>query len=281
AVLMPDPAYFVYVNAAILSGAETVMLDCPRDNNFLPDLDTLAQALLDRTALFYLCSPSNPQGSIASPDYLARLITLAQAHDFVLVLDETYAEIYDRTAPAGGLQVARDLAARQGTTTDQAMRNVLVSHSLSKRSSAAGLRAGFVAGDPDLIAAFARVRASTAPVIPVPLAHAAAALWRDDAHAEANRNAYRARFDAAERHLSNRAGFYRPPGGFFLWLQVDDGKATARRLWREAAIRAMPGAFLSDNRPDGSNPGTGYLRLAIVHSPAVVEEAARRIAPLL
>ena len=281
AVLMPDPAYFVYINAAVLSGAEPVMLECPRDNNFLPDLDRLDPALLNRTALFYLCSPSNPQGAIASPDYLARLITLAQAHDFVLVLDETYAEIYDREPPAGGLQVARDLAARQGISTDQAMRNVLVSHSLSKRSSAAGLRAGFVAGDPDLIAAFGRVRAGVAPVIPGPLAHAAAALWRDDTHAEANRRAYRARFDAAERHLSNRAGFYRPAGGFFLWLQVDDGKAMAQRLWAEAAIRAMPGAFLSDDRADGSNPGTHYLRLAIVHAPDVVEQAAQRIAPLL
>jgi N-succinyldiaminopimelate aminotransferase len=281
AVLMPDPAYFVYVNAAVLSGAEPVKLDCRRESGFLPDLDRLDPALLDRTALFYLCSPSNPQGSIASPTYLARLIALAQTHDFVLVLDETYAEIYDRDPPPGGLEVVRDTAARQAVTTDSAMRNVLVSHSLSKRSSAAGLRVGFVAGDPDLIAAFGRVRASTAPVIPVPLAHAAAALWRDDVHARANRDAYRARFDAAERHLSNRAGFYRPPGGFFLWLEVDDGKTVARRLWSKAAIRAMPGAFLSDNRVDGSNPADHYLRVAIVHSPAMVEEAARRMAPLL
>ena len=105
----------------------------------------------------------------------------------------------------------------------------MVFHSLSKRSSAAGLRSGFVAGDPDVLARLLRLRAYASPVQPLPLLAAATALWQDEAHVEANRALYRAKFDLAQRRLGNRFGFYRPAGGFFLWLDVGDGEAACRR----------------------------------------------------
>ncbi|WP_207436430.1 aminotransferase class I/II-fold pyridoxal phosphate-dependent enzyme, partial [Sabulibacter ruber] len=74
--------------------------------------------------------------------------------------------------------------------------NILVFHSLSKRSSAAGLRSGFVAGDPELIALFSRVRSYSNAGMPLPVVAASAAMWRDEAHVEENRRAYRAKFEA-------------------------------------------------------------------------------------
>ena len=121
----------------------------------------------------------------------------------------------------------------------------VVFHSLSKRSSAAGLRSGFVAGDADLLARLLRLRAYASPVQPLPLLAAATALWQDEAHVEDNRARYRAKFDTAQRRLGNRFGFYRPAGGFFLWLDVGDGEAACRRLWREGGIRVLPGGYLS------------------------------------
>jgi N-succinyldiaminopimelate aminotransferase len=117
-------------------------------------------------------------------------------------------------------------------------------------------------------------------VQPLPLIAAATELWKDEAHVLANRERYRAKFDAAERALSGRLGFYRPQGGFFLWLEVGEGEAACLRLWREAGIRVLPGGYLSVG--DGqANPGRGYVRVALVDEPAVLEPALERLATVL
>jgi aspartate/methionine/tyrosine aminotransferase len=273
AVLMPNPVYAVYYGAAVMAGAEPVLLPTSAENGFLPDLRTIPSATLDRTALLYLCTPANPQGTAADPDYLRHAVGLARKHGFVLAVDECYAEIWDRAPPAGTLTVAWN--------EDRSFDSLLVFHSLSKRSSAAGLRSGFVAGDPALIAAFLKLRAYSAPVQPMPLAAAAAALWRDETHVGENRTLYRRKIDVAERHLSNRFGFYRPPGGFFLWLDVGDGESAALRLWREAGLRVLPGGYLGAPDAVGGNPGASYIRLALVHDEATTQEAVQRLAGVL
>src|SRR5258707_12290687 len=149
-VLVPNPYYLVYNGAATMAGADAVFLDATRQNSFMPDLAAIPQETLERTALFYLCWPANRQGTIASLDYLKQAIGLARQYDFVLAVDECYAEIYDRLPPPGALEACAAL----GQGFDQ----VVVFHSLSKRSSAAGLRSGFVAGDPRLIGHFKHLR---------------------------------------------------------------------------------------------------------------------------
>ena len=131
----------------------------------------------------------------------------------------------------------------------------VVFHSLSKRSSAAGLRSGFVAGDPDLLAAFARLRSYGAAVQPLPILAAATALWQDEEHVSANRALYQAKFDLADRCLAGRFDYVRPDGGFFLWLDVGDGEAVTRRLWAEAAVKVLPGAYLGRARRRRAQPG--------------------------
>jgi hypothetical protein len=153
------------------------------------------------------------------------------------VVDECYTEIYDDTAPPSALEAAAAL----GGSLD----HLIVMHSLSKRSNAAGLRSGFIAGDPDFLAHFLRLRAYGAAVQPLPVLAAAAALWADDDHVQANRAAYRAKIDLAEAALSGKAGFYRPPGGFFLWLDVGDGVAFAAELWRHHHVKVLPGTYLT------------------------------------
>lgn len=273
AVLMPNPVYAVYYGAAVMAQAEPVLLPATADTGFLPDLDTLGEALLARTALFYLCTPANPQGAAADTDYLRRLVRLARKHDFLLAVDECYAEIWDKSPPPGALSAA--------LLEDGSFQNVVVLHSLSKRSSAAGLRSGFVAGDPGFLKRYFKLRAYASPVQPLPLLAAATALWRDEAHVEANRDLYRQKIDTAERRLSNRFGFYRPAGGFFLWLDVGNGEAAAIRLWREAALRVLPGAYLGTDAADGSNPGAAYVRLALVHNDTVVGQAVDRLLEVL
>ena len=273
AVLMPNPFYAVYEGAAVLAGAEPVFLPAFKETGFLPDLDALPADLLARTALMYLCTPANPQGAVADLAYLKKAILLARTHGFVLAVDECYAEIWDKAPPPGALQAAHALGTGPA--------NLMVFHSLSKRSGAAGLRSGFIAGDPNLIQAFSRLRSYALAGNPLPALAAAAALWRDEAHVEENRRLYRARIDAAEAALGGRFGFYRPPGGFCLWLDVGDGEAAARTLWREAAIRVLPGAYLTRPDPDGTNRGRPYIRLALVHGADTLFHAGERIARLL
>ncbi|MFI4947988.1 MAG: aminotransferase class I/II-fold pyridoxal phosphate-dependent enzyme [Alphaproteobacteria bacterium] len=272
-VLVPNPYYLVYNGAATMAGAEAVFLDATRENGFMPDLAAIPREVLERTALFYLCSPANPQGTVASLDYLKQAITLARQYDFVLAVDECYAEIYDRAPPTGALEACAAL----GEDFDR----VVVFHSLSKRSSAAGLRSGFVAGDPRLIGHFKHLRDYGGCQVPLPIQAAATALWQDEAHVEDNRARYRRKFDIAEAALAGRFGFYRPEGGFFLWLDVGDGERAALRLWREAAIRALPGGYTARASAGRDNPGARYIRLAIVHDEATLETAFERIGRVL
>jgi N-succinyldiaminopimelate aminotransferase len=243
------------------------------ESRYLPALDQIKPELLERTAAFYICSPGNPQGLAADLDYLSRLLRLAREHRFLLIVDECYAEIYTDRPPAGGLEAAVALDGR--------LEGVMVFHSLSKRSSAAGLRSGFVAGDPDVIAGFARLRSYGAAVQPLPVLAAATALWQDEEHVAANRALYREKFDLADQRLAGQLSYYRPDGGFFLWLKVGDDLAATRRLWAEAAVKVLPGTYLG--RPDqrGDNPGSGAIRVALVHDLATTESALADLVDIL
>ncbi len=272
-VSMPNPFYHVYFGATLMSGAEPVYLPAARDTGFLPDLAAIDSATLERTAMMYLCSPANPQGAVADLAYLKYAVRLARRHDFVLAVDECYTEIYDRQPPPGALKACAAL----GGSTD----NVVVFHSLSKRSSVPGLRSGFVAGDPRLIEAFRRLRSFGGATVPLPVLAAATALWRDDDHVEQNRALYRAKFDLAERSLGNRFGFFRPEGAFFLWLEVGDGEEAARALWAKSALRVLPGAYMAQPDAFGVNPGAPFVRVALIEDLASTEEALRRLLKVL
>jgi succinyldiaminopimelate transaminase len=272
AALVPNPYYLVYTGSAALSGAEPIYLDATAETGFLPDLDAIPEETLARTALFFLCSPANPQGTAASLGYLKRCIELARQFDFVLVVDECYAEIWDKAPPAGALEACAALGGR--------LDNVIVFHSLSKRSSAAGLRSGFIAGDPKLIDKYLRLRNYGGTQVPIPLQEAATALWRDEAHVEENRAKYRSKIDTAERVLGKRYGFYRPPGGFFLWLDVGDGVKASAALWREAAIRTLPGGYIAHPQ-NGRNAGAPYIRVALVHDDETIAAGLERMVQVL
>ena len=273
AVLIPNPFYHVYAGAAAVAGAEPVFLPTTAENGFLPEPERIAPDVLERTALAYICSPANPQGAVASLDYLQRWIALARRHNFVVAFDECYAEIYDREPPLGGLEAC----ARLGGD----LHNVIVFHSLSKRSGVPGLRSGFVAGDARLIRRNAQLINYGGVAVPYPILAASTALWRDEAHVEEGRRRYRANFDAAAEILGDRFGFARPSGGFFLWLDVGDGEAAARRLWAEGGIRVLPGAYMG--RPDerGVNPGERYIRVALVYDTDKTAAGLRRLAQIL
>jgi aspartate/methionine/tyrosine aminotransferase len=273
AMLIPNPFYAVYAAGAVAADCEPVYLDATAKTGFLPDLDALSPDLLARTVAVYLASPANPQGSIADAAYLSRLVTLAHRHGFMLFADECYSEIYGKDRPTGTLEVA-----------GPDFENVAVFHSLSKRSSLPGLRIGFIAGDKRFIKPFLDLRSVAAPQVPVPSQEVAIAAYNDEAHVEENRALYRAKFDLADQIIGNRYGYKRPPGGFFLWLDVTQqggSEAVALKLWKEAGLRVLPGNYAARPQADGFNPGDGYIRVAMVQDRATTAEALHRIVSVL
>ena len=273
AVLIPNPFYAAYSAGAIAAGCEPVYLPATREHGFLPDLDALDDKLLKRTVAVFLASPSNPQGAVASRAYLERLARLAQRYGFLVFADECYGEIYSKDAPAGMLEAAGpDFA------------NVVVFHSLSKRSNLPGLRVGFAAGDRRFLAAFLELRNVAAPQVPIPAQQVAAAAYSDEAHVEENRKLYRAKFDLADQIIGDRYGYKRPAGGFFLWLDVSQqggSEVVTRRLWAEAGVRVVPGRYLAREQADGSNPGADFIRVAMVQNNETTAEALHRLVELL
>src|SRR3569623_733870 len=255
------------------AGCEAVFLPATRDTGFLPDLDALDDKLLSRTVAIYIASPANPQGSVATPAYFARLAELANRHGFMVLSDECYSEIYTRTPPGSILEHA-----------GADFKNVVAFQSLSKRSNLPGLRVGFVAGNKTCIRRFHEWRNVAAPQVPVPLQHVAIAAYGDEAHVDENRRLYGLKFDHADTILGTRYNYRRPAGGFCAWLDVSahgGDEQAAIRLIRDGGVRVLPGRYLARPGSDGSNPGAGYISLALVQTAEVTEEALTRLVAVL
>lgn len=273
AILMPNPFYPAYGAGARAAGCEQIYLPTTLANGFLPDLDAIDEATLARTVAFFIASPANPQGSVASRAYLTRLKQLADRFGFIILSDECYSEIYTREAPGSMLECA-----------GPDFTNVVAFQSLSKRSNLPGMRVGFAAGDAKFLAAFHELRNVAAPQVPVPLQHVAVAAYGDEAHVEENRRLYRIKFDFADQILGNRYGYKRPDGGFCVWLDVASrggDEETAVRLYRDAGVRVIPGSYLARPQSDGFNPGAGYIRLALVSDSESTAEALHRLVETL
>ena len=273
-VAMPNPFYQCYAAAVLASGAEPLYVPALRDNGFLPDFAGLPKATLDLLSAVYICSPSNPEGAAADEAYWNTLFRLAESHDFFVLADECYADIWFDHPPACALPTR--LAQSGG------FKNLLSFHSLSKRSGLPGLRSGIVAGCPGLIEKFRAFRNVAGPTVPGPVQAASAAAWCDEGHVTANRLAYAEKMAAAERILGDR--MTRPGGGFFLWLDVGNGEDFALRAWRDQGVRLLPGAYMGREISIGktqSNPGFSYVRVALVSDLSTIMTALERLREIL
>jgi acetylornithine aminotransferase len=254
---VPTPGYPVPERGAAFAGATVVPVPLTADRGWLPDLDALPEGL----DLLWLNYPNNPTGARAPLELLERAATEAQAQGFVLACDEAYSEIWLAGEPPHS---ALELADR---------RNVLVVNTLSKRSSMPGYRAGFAAGDPELIAALKRYRPNAGVAPQTFVQRAAASAWADEAHVDEVRDRYRAKRDALLPALLD-AGL-EPAGGdatFFLWLRTPDRDdvAYATALLDEHGLVVAPGSYLGTG-------GEGHVRLALVPTVERCAEAASRL----
>ena len=271
-VLMPNPFYQIYEGAALLTGAEPGFINCTAASDYLPDFDAVSDSDWDRCQLLYVCSPGNPTGRVLDSEALQALIERAERHDFVIVSDECYSEIYlDEAAPPPGLLQA---AAAMG---NEDYKRCLAFHSLSKRSNAPGLRSGFVAGDAELIEPFLLYRTYHGSAMPPATQDASIRAWQDEAHVVENRRLYREKFAAVTDILSPVLDLHTPPASFYLWPRTPiDDQVFARQLLAEQNVIVLPGSYLSRDTEHG-NPGQDHFRMALVAPLDECIDAAQRI----
>lgn len=271
-IVSPNPFYQIYEGAAILSGAEPYFLNCTPDNNFIPDFAAVPASIWERCQLLFICSPGNPTGAVMSSAQFKELIALADQYDFVIASDECYSELYfdEQNPPVGLLQACAELG------RDDFARCV-VFHSLSKRSNLPGLRSGFVGGDAKILEKFLLYRTYHGCAMPVPTQLASVAAWQDEQHVIANRDAYRAKFDAVLKVLDGCLEVQKPDASFYLWPKTPiKGELFAQQLFAQQKVTTLPGSYLA-RETDGMNPGEYYVRLALVAPLAECIEAAERI----
>jgi N-succinyldiaminopimelate aminotransferase len=273
-VVCPNPFYQIYEGAAVLAGAGTAFLNQVEDDGFRLDFSSLTDAQWVDTQLVYVCSPGNPTGHVLTLEEWATLFTLSDRHGFVIASDECYSDIYDDHdgAPVGALEAA----ARLGRSD---YRRTVVFVSLSKRSNAPGMRSGAVAGDATVLRDFLLYRTYHGSAMSLAVQHASIAAWNDEAHVVGNRARYREKFDAVVPLLETTLRVRRPDAGFYLWAGVPGGddEAFARDLFASTHVTVLPGRYLARDA-HGTNPGRGFVRIALVPELADCVDAARRIA---
>ena len=271
-VVMPNPFYQIYEGAALLAGARPYFLNTVAGNDYRMDFARVPDELWQQVQLVYICSPGNPTGTVLKHADLAHILELAEKHDFLIAADECYSEIYldEHNPPPGLLQVAHDLGIAD-------YRRCLVFHSLSKRSNLPGLRSGFVAGDAAVLEQYFQYRTYQGCALPPPTQAASARAWDDEVHVRANRDRYRAKFDAVLEILKPVMQVEKPEASFYLWPETpQDDETFTRELYARENVLVLPGSYLSRDA-QGTNPGRKRVRLALVASLAECVEAARRI----
>ena len=280
-VISPNPFYQIYEGAAFLAGAEPYFLNTMVENNHAMDFTSIPTDVLKRTQLAYVCSPGNPSGKVMTLDQWQEIFELSDKYGFVIAADECYSEIYfdEAERPLGALQAAYLLG--------RSYANLIVFSSLSKRSNVPGMRSGFVAGDAKIIAKFLLYRTYHGSAMSPTVQMASIAAWNDEAHVIENRRLYGEKFKVVTPMLSTVLNVEIPDAAFYSWAGIKNACNSrhqsdtdfAVKLYRDFNITVLPGSLLA-REAHGTNPGAGYIRLALVASLGECTEAAKRLQQL-
>jgi aspartate/methionine/tyrosine aminotransferase len=258
-----NPFYQIYEGAAIATRAKVIHFNLTEENNFKPLMDEEKLAQCDLVILNF---PNNPTGSVLSLAELGAWVKLALKHDFCLINDECYSEIYTN-------QKVPSLLEASVLVGNHNFKNVLVINSISKRSSSPGLRSGFIAGDAEILKGYGQYRTYIGCASPLPLQAAAAMAWADEEHVETARKVYAENFKVAQEIL----GIETSDATFYVWLKVPNALEFTQRLYRDYNVKVLPGEFLARTDAEGKNPGVGYIRIALVEETAKTIEALNRL----
>jgi len=256
----PNPFYQIYEGASIASRAHIIHMDLSKENDFTP---SLSEEELKRSDIVILNFPNNPTSASTTVEELSEWVKKALKYDFVLINDECYSEIYfdENKKPPSLLEAS----IKAGNSS---FKNVLVLNSISKRSSAPGLRSGFIAGDSRILKDYLQYRTYVGCASPLPLQKAASAAWNDQEHVQVFRDIYKENFELAREILGTTI----PEATFYLWLEVENELEFTQKLYEEQHIKVLPGSYLGRN-----GAGKGYIRIALVENVKKTKEVLLRL----
>jgi N-succinyldiaminopimelate aminotransferase len=273
-VMAPNPFYQIYEGAALLAGAKPYYVNSLAKDGLKPDWSAVPESVWRRVRMVYTCSPNNPHGRVMTFEEWKFLFELSDKYGFVIISDECYSEIYfdESKPPLGALTAAKKLG-RTGFP------RLIVMGSLSKRSSAPGLRSGYAAGDRTILEKFVLYRTYHGSAISNAVQLASVAAWKDEAHVVENRRLYREKFAAFYERVNPVLPLTRPEAAFYYWVAVPGGDdlAFARDLYAATNVTVLPGSYIA-REAQGVNPGRGFVRMALVSTVDESIEAAARIA---
>ena len=262
-IAFTNPFYQIYEGAAIATRAKTIHLNLSEENNFKPTINEEELATCDLVILNF---PNNPTTSCLSLEELGEWVFLALKYNFVLLKDECYSEIYtDKPIPS--------LLEASMHVGNISFKNILVINSISKRSSAPGLRSGFIAGDNKILKEYMKYRTYIGCASPLPLQSAAAAAWSDELHVEKSREIYKNNFILAKEILNIEI----PEATFYVWLKVSNPIDFTVKLFKEFNVKVLPGEYLARQDSSGINPGKEFVRIALVEDEIKTKSALERI----
>ena len=256
-----NPFYQIYEGAAIATNSQTIYIDLIKENDFKAQL--LSDEEFKKCDLVILNFPNNPTAGSMNVDELALWVQKALKFNFVLINDECYSELYfnETTKPASLLEACKIVG-------NDIFKNCLVLNSISKRSSAPGLRSGFIAGDKEILKNYMKYRTYVGCASPIPLQKAAAIAWNDEKHVEDFRVIYKENFEIANEIL----GVKIPQATFYIWLEVDDELKFTKELFQKEHIKVLPGSYLGRE-----GQGSGYIRIALVENQTKTREVLIRL----
>ena len=253
-VVFPELAYPTYDAGARLAGARPVAAD------------GLVSLGPERVRLAWLNSPSNPTGKVLPAEHMRKVVGWARERGTVLASDECYLELGWEASP---------LSVLHPDVCDGSHSGLLAVHSLSKRSNLAGYRAGFVAGDPALVAELLEVRKHAGMMVPGPIQAAMTAALSDDGHAEQQRARYAGR-RARLRPALEAAGWAvdHSEAGLYLWASHQD-----LDCWASVSTLAKLGILVAPGEIYGP-AGTRHIRVALTATDERIDAAIARLSSL-
>lgn len=268
-VIIPSPGYPPMKTGTIFAEGIPYYVPLLEENDFLVDFEGIPSDIADKAKIIWINYPNSPTGVTADKDYYEKLIAWTHKNNIIIAADEgCYIDIYFEEKPMSILEVAKE--------------GIITFYSLSKRNNMTGYRVGWVAGDERIVDLFKKLKTNIDSGTPNFVQEAAIAALNDENHAQEMRDLYRNKRDILiDALMSVGLDVNIPEATFYLWQKAPDGmdsmEFAKRFLTDNIAVVVTPGSWISYECKGGLNPGTNYVRFALVPTLEEVRIAAERI----
>ncbi|MEJ5172905.1 MAG: succinyldiaminopimelate transaminase [Hydrogenothermaceae bacterium] len=264
-VIFGTPAYPVYERGTLYAGGLPTAIKLKEEDGFLLRLDKVEKSILEETKIVWINYPHNPTGAVADPEYLKDVVNICKKYNIILCSDECYVEVYFEDKPHSILEFG--------------IENIVVFHSLSKRSGMTGYRSGFIAGDEKIVSTYIKERANFGVASPDFIQIAAKSAWEDDTHVEERNRIFKEKRDLFIDFLDKIGLEYLyPKATFYIWIKSPTNipaKDYVKKLLENGIVVSIGENFCSSQEISDGSCESQYFRIALVPTIEECKEAIK------